>query len=296
VLSWNVPAAAGIGWKFEARPLPAAPGQGFYVLGWWSSDPGSSHPRESVSGQKDEWAEVQTDTLVLRQPAEAVEVRVTCHGSTVGGRFALSFLGLSFLDNRVPPPLLEPNRAAWGRELPVPERSQAAYPEGISAWCSPTSLTMLLAYWAAQLERPELALEVPIVARNVHDPQWPGTGNWSFNMAYAGSFPGVRAYVTRLAAVSELEDWIAAGVPVAVSLSYNLLRGQPRDRSDGHLVVVRGFTEEGAVIVNDPGVGRGIRRVFTRANLIQAWAVSHHTVYLVFPQDRVTPLDRWGHW
>mgnify|MGYP000664763520 FL=1 len=102
--------------------------------------------------------------------------------------------------------------------------------------------------------------------------------------------------MTRLSDVAELEAWVAAGVPVAVSVSYNLLRGQPRDRSDGHLVVVRGFTDAGAVVVNDPGTGRDIRRVFPRENLARAWAVSGHTVYLVHPEDHPRPADRFGHW
>jgi hypothetical protein len=296
VLSWNVETPPGTGVQFEVRPVPGAADRPFYVMGLWASDPAADHPRESVRGQKDDLAEVQTDTLVLRRPADAVEVRVTLTGTGKGLDPRLKFLGLSFLDNRVKPAVLAPNPTAWGRELPVPERTQVIYPEGISFWCSPTSLSMLLAFWAAELHRPELALEVPAVARAVHDPKWPGTGNWAFNTAFAGSFPGLRGYVTRLADVSELDDWVAVGVPVATSLSYNLLRGKPRTRDDGHLVVVRGFTGNGDVIVNDPGTGKDIRRVFTRANLVTAWAVSRNTVYLVHPTDRPVPTDRFGHW
>jgi hypothetical protein len=134
------------------------------------------------------------------------------------------------------------------------------------------------------------------VARAVHDPEWPGTGNWAFNTAFAGGFPGLRAYVTRLSDVSELEDWVLAGVPLAVSVSYNLLRGEPREREDGHLVVVRGFTAAGDVVVNDPGTSREIRRVFARPNLARAWAASGHTVYVVHPVDQALPADRFGHW
>ena len=295
VLSWNATTPSGTGLKFEVRRLDPPPPTRFYVLGLWASDP-NGHPRESVSGQKDDHGEVQTDTLVLREPARTVQLRVTLSGASAENLPRLRFLGLSLLKRRVSWEVLPPNQVAWGRELPVPERTQVIYPEGVSAWCSPTSLAMLLAYWSERLGRPELAVDVPDVARAVHDPQWPGTGNWPFNTAFAGSFPGLRAYVTRLSDVAELEDWVAAGVPVAVSVSYNLLRGQPRDRSDGHLVVVRGFTDRGDVIVNDPGTGREIRREFPRANLIQAWAVSENTVYLVYPPDLSPPPNRFGHW
>lgn len=295
VLSWNAATPPGTGLKFELRRLDPSPPTRFYVLGLWASDP-AGHPRESVPGQKDEHGEVQTDTLVLREPARTVQLRVTLSGVSAEIQPRLRFLGLSLLKRGGSREALPPNQAAWGRELPVPERTQVVYPEGVSAWCSPTSLAMLLAYWSERLGRPELAVDVPEVARAVHDPQWPGTGNWPFNTAFAGGFPGLRAYVTRLSDVAELEDWVAAGVPVAVSVSYNLLRGQPRDRSDGHLVVVRGFTNRGDVIVNDPGTRHEIRREFTRANLAQAWAVSENTVYLVYPTDLPPPTNRFGHW
>ncbi len=296
VLSWNAETPPGTGLQFEIRRLAPPPQTGWYHLGHWAAAPTPSCPRESVPGQRDNHGAVHTDTLVLSAPARSAQIRVTFTGGPDGAKPRLKFLGLSLRDNRLTPAPLPPNRTAWGRELAVPERTQVIYPEGVSAWCSPTSLTMLLAFWAAELNRPELILEVPDVARAVNDPQWPGTGNWSFNVAFAGSLPGLRAYVTRLSDVAELEDWVAAGVPVAVSVSYNLLRGQPRDRDDGHLVVVRGFTPEGAVVVNDPGTGREIRRVFPREALARAWAVSGRTVYLVHPERHPRPADRFGHW
>lgn len=296
VLSWNAETPPGTGLQFEIRRTAPAPATGWYHLGHWTGAPTAACLRQSVPGQQDADGEVRTDTLVLTAPARDAQIRVTFTGSPDGAVPRLKFLGLSLRDNRFEPEPLPPHRAAWGRELAVPERTQVAYPEGVSAWCSPTSLSMLLAFWGARLDRPELVLEVPAVASAVNDPQWPGTGNWSFNVAFAGSFPGLRACVTRLSDVAELEDWIAAGVPVAVSVSYDLLRGRPRERADGHLVVVRGFTATGDVVVNDPGTGRDIRRVFPRENLARAWAVSGRTVYLVHPEGYPRPVDRFGHW
>lgn len=296
VLSWNAETPPGTGLQFEIRRVAPEPETGWYHLGHWTSTPTAVCLRQSVRGQQDAHGEVHTDTLVLSAPARSAQIRVRFTGGPDGAVPRLKFLGLSLRDNRGEPEPLPPNRAAWGRELAVPERTQVIYPEGVSAWCSPTSLSMLLAFWGAQLNRPELVLEVPAVARAVDDPQWPGTGNWSFNAAFAGSFPGLRACVTRLSDVAELEDWIAAGVPVAVSVSYELLRGRPRERADGHLVVVRGFTATGDVVVNDPGTGRDIRRVFPRENLARAWAVSGRTVYLVYPEGHPRPVDRFGHW
>jgi len=116
-------------------------------------------------------------------------------------------------------------------------------------------------------------------------------------MAYAGSFSGMRAYVSRFSDVSELEDWIASGIPVAVSVANTVLKGvPPREGPDGHLVVCVGFTEKGDVIVNDPGTRQQIRRVYPRENLVKAWARSQNTVYLIYPQGANIPDDRFGHW
>lgn len=295
VLSWNADTPPGTGLKFEVRALDPAPATRFYTLGRWATD-ASRQPRESVRDQKDDRGEVRTDTLVLTRPARDAQVRVTFTGAGDAIRPALRFVGLSLVDSRFHSTPLPPNPSAWGRDLPVPERTQVVYPEGVTAWCSPTSLSMLLGFWAEKLGRSDLMLDVPAVAAAVNDPQWPGTGNWAFNVAFAGSLPGLRAFVTRLSDVSELEDWIAAGVPVAISLSYNLLRGEPRAAADGHLVVLRGFTPAGDPIVNDPGTGHEIRRVFPRADLVRAWAVSHNTVYLVRPLAVLAPPARWDHW
>jgi hypothetical protein len=105
----------------------------------------------------------------------------------------------------------------------------------------------------------------------------------------------MRAYVARFTDVSEIEDWIAAGLPVGLSVCYNRLRGQG-DEPSGHLVVCVGFTAEGDIIVNDPGTSRNVRKTFTRKNLIRAWAHSRNTVYLVYPETAGIPKDRFGHW
>ena len=261
----------------------------WYHLGRWSLDP-SRHPRESVPNQRDEHGTVHTDTLKMNRPGGQVRVRVT----TSLPNTKVDFLGLSFADSRAAPAPLPANTNAWGKILTVEERTQADFPEGISEWCSPTATSMLLSFWAAQLDRPELNRSVPDVAAAVNDPSWPGTGNWPFNTAFAGSFPGLRAYVARFSDVSEMEEWIAAGIPLAFSVSYSLLKGQT-EPGNGHLVVCIGFTENGDVIVNDPG-RRQVRQTYRRGNLVKAWAASKNTVYLIHPEDARVPKDRFGHW
>jgi uncharacterized protein YvpB len=128
----------------------------------------------------------------------------------------------------------------------------------------------------------------------VNDPNWPGTGNWPFNTAFAGAKKNIRAYVTRFSDVSELEDWIEAGIPVAISVSYGYLKGLP-ERANGHLVVCIGFDEKGNITVNDPG-RRLVRQTYRRENLQKAWAESENTVYLLYPENCKLPMDRFHHW
>ena len=270
VLSWNAETPAGTGVKLEVRAIYPDRSTEYYPMGFWTTDRGT-FGRTSATNRPDADGEVRTDTLVLREPGVRAQVRLTLYAAERDRWPRMKFVGLSVLDTRAAPALLPPERAAWGKTIDVPQRSQVDYPEGVQGWCSPASVSMVLAYWAKVLGRPQLDRTVPAVAQGVFGPNWQGTGNWSFNTAFAGSFPGLRAYVTRLTDVSELEEWIAEGIPVVVSVCYDRLRGRPPTRDGGHLVVCVGFTAAGDVIVNDPGTREGIRRTFPRGNLIKAW-------------------------
>ncbi len=316
VVSWNAGCPDEAQLTVEARAAGSQGSTPFYALGVWSTN--SDPPlRRSVKGQKDEWAEVKTDTLICRLPAERVQVRLRLENRArplqpgvlsqdaaealeqAVARWGLKFLGVSTLNTRAPREPVSPNRNAWGRSLEVPLRSQLAHPDGKN-WCSPASLAMVLACWAKQLERPGLDLPLAEVARGVFDPAWDGTGNWVFNTAFAGAFDGLRAYVTRLADLGEIEDWIASGAPVIASVSFDLLNGKARDAGTGHLVVVTGFSESGEVWVNDPwpdkGTGPLVRKTVDRETFRRAWARSHQTVYLVYPTGHRPPADRLRHW
>ena len=292
VVSWNAAMPEGSYLKVEARGLfPEKPTK-YYIMGLWSADP-ERHPRESVPHQKDEQGDVSTDTLILKQPCERLQVRLTL-GGDAGKQPKLKLLGLAMTDSKSKPDTLEPNKQAWGKTIQVPEKSQMAYPNG-GVLCSPTTVSMLLGYWSRTLKQPDLDHDVPDVVKGVYDEKWHGTGNWPFNTAYAGSLQGMRGYVSRFSDVCELEDWIAAGLPVGLSLDYDRLRGKGPG-PNGHLVVCVGFTPEGDVILNDPGTFRNVRKTFPRKSLVYAWAYSKNTVYLIYPENAALPQDRFGHW
>jgi hypothetical protein len=297
ITSWNADAPAGSFLKIEAAAFSGAHQTKFYTIANWSPD-GKVFPRASVRGQKDDDGNVDTDTLILNHPANAAQIRVTL-GGTNGALPTLKFLGLSFANTKISVTQREPNRAAWGKIISTPEHSQhGAWTN--KGWCSPTSLSMALSRWAEVLQRPEMNLAVPEVAAKVYDADFKGTGNWPFNTAFAGSFPGMKSYVTRLDDISEVEDWIAVGVPVILSARWDwLLPGRPLDK-DGHLITCIGFTENGDVVINDPATrlenGESVRRIYKRADVIHSWTKSHNAIYLVYPENFRGPQNKYGHW
>lgn len=294
IVSWNAVAPTGTYVKVEAQAIAPAHTTKFYTMGQWSPD-NVAFPRTSVRDQKDDAGDVKIDTLELYQFADAAQLRVTL-GGTNGALPTLKFLGLSFSNTKVTPPVHEPDRAAWGKIIPTPEKSQNAYPQE-EGWCSPTSLTMVLERWAGVLNRPEMNLDVPDTAAKVYDVAY-GTGNWPFNTAYAGSFDGMRAYVTRFNGMSELEQWINAGIPVIISAPWGMLDPTRISTGNGHLTVCIGFTKDGDVVDNDPGTNpkKSVRHIYKRENVIRAWAKSYNTVYLVYPVSAHLPKDQFGQW
>ncbi len=297
IVSWNAQVPSGTYLKIEASAISPAHRTKFYTLGNWSLD-NQSVPRASMRGQQDADGNVDTDTLVLAQSAKAAQIRVTLAG-TNGGLPTLKFLGASFANTKITTSPRESSRAAWGKIIATPEHSQHGSWTN-KGWCSPTSLSMVMSRWAEVMNRPEMNLTVPEVAAKVYDADFKGTGNWPFNTAFAGSFNGMRSYVTRFDDLTEVEDWIAAGIPVILSARWDwLLPGRPLDR-DGHLIVCIGFTEKGDVVINDPATrlekGEAVRRIYKRENVIHSWTKSRNAVYLVYLETEKIPADPFGHW
>nr|WP_281386017.1 peptidase C39 family protein [Nocardioides luti] len=182
-----------------------------------------------------------------------------------------------------------PGRAARGVVLDVPRMSQMVhdgdyteYGGGGEAWCSPTSTSMVLAYYdalppataSAWVPQGHVDPWVDQAARATYDTAYEGTGNWPFNTAYAAPLAG-HAFVTRLRSLREAEAFVVAGIPVVASISFGPgeLTGAPISSTNGHLVVVVGFTASGDVVVNDPAAQRraGVRRTYDRGQFENAW-------------------------
>jgi hypothetical protein len=167
--------------------------------------------------------------------------------------------------------------------LEVPKLSQYldAHP-GQDGWCSAAALAMLLRFHG-------IAADVAEVARGVHDAAYGGTGNWAFNAAYAGAH-GLRAAVAYLRGIDHVAAFLDAGLPVAISIAWESgeLDGAPLDRSDGHLLVVRGIAED-RVFVNDPAQ-RGVATRYDRGALDALFRRHGGIVYVVAPRERTDEL------
>lgn len=270
-----------------------------YVLGVWAYD-GSVVARHSVDDQGDADGDVYTDTLVLNANADAVQLIAVLLSDRPGVTPRLRALAAAAIDTaqNPRPDLGDPN--AYGISLPVPGRSQMIYPDGGEVWCSPTSTSMLLAYWADVLMEPALTRTVPQTALYTYDWIYDGNGNWPFNTAHASAVAGGRlhGFVTRFDSFAQLERLIVAGIPVAISISYGNgeLGNSPIRSTAGHLIVIKGFAANGDVIANDPAFDADatVGVTYDRAELDAAWSHSERTVYVLYPNDRALPIDPLG--
>jgi Peptidase_C39 like family len=184
----------------------------------------------------------------------------------------------------------------------VPTRSEMVYEGGDEWWCSPISLSMVMAYWAGPTSAPELDQPAPVVAAGTYDHAYQGWGNWPFNTAYASAY-GLRATVSCFSSIEQVEWWIDSGVPVVASIAWDnsygeqTLSGAPLASSDGHLLVILGFDSSGNVIVNDPAGSDDsqVRRVYRRDEFTRAWfSGSGGIAYLVYPAGWSTPDPAYG--
>jgi hypothetical protein len=247
--------------------------------------------RRGSATHADAWA---TDTLELARAADSFQLALRLRSARVGVTPSVRLASPAFSHVPAPPRrILSGDRAAWGTALDVPEYSQMAYLDGGEAWCSPTSVAMVLAYWRG--DRGAQEPHVRQAVRGTYDHAYGGHGNWSFNVAYAAT-QGLEAQVARFSSFRDVERWLAAGVPVV--LSYSWTAGQldgAGGASSGHLAVVVGFDRSGNPIVNDPAARRDaeVRCTYERGQLERLWlAHSGGTAYLIHPpRHPVPPLD-----
>lgn len=289
ILSWNALTPDGSSLEVMAQAFVSNRWTRAYSWGSWTLST-NVNERRSLPKQKDADGALLTDTLRLARPSDTFRFRIRIKSNTQGQKPQFKLLAATF--SQFPSQLPDrPGRPQyWGNPLTLPEISQHAFPQG-KAWCSPTCVSMVLGYWAQQFQQDGLAQSPTQVASGVYDSEWKGTGNWSFNAAYAGSTSGnLFASVVRFRDLVDVEGLIGQRIPVVLSVSLHALRGRPAQPEDGHLVVVVGFDSRGDVWVHDPDTtyppvpGKRVRRLYPRAAVESAWNASHRTAYVIAPE------------
>ncbi|GAB3489316.1 C39 family peptidase [Flexivirga lutea] len=297
----------------------------WFVMGrWCSNDPaqGGAINRQSVDGQGTDYGTVWTDTLHMygAHTLQDIQLRVQLlrpHGTSLTP--TVRFLGA--VSSALPDDATVPvSTFTLGREhiLDVPTFSQekhiGQYPQwdnGGEAWCSPTSSSMVLAYWKRGPSTADLSWvdpsyadpQVDFAARNTYDYVYEGCGNWPFNTAYTSRY-GLEGFVTRLRNLAEAEPFIAAGMPVITSVSFKSADLDGAGYStNGHLMVLVGFTADGDPVMNDPAShliadNKEVRVTYQREQFENVWVPhSGGTVYINHPAHLKLPrAPREANW
>jgi hypothetical protein len=109
-------------------------------------------------------------------------------------------------------------------------------------------------------------------------------GNWNRAVQRAGEL-GLDAWITRFRTWDQVKAQIAAGQPVIASIKFEkgVMPSNPiYQDTDGHLIVIRGFTPEGNVIVNDPASrAKGNAVVYKSQELGKAWFNAGGVAYII---------------
>ena len=320
VSSWNSKTPPGTWVESEVLPQfdDGRWAAKWYFLGRWSRADSDFH-RTSVGGQGDADGYVAIDTFFAKDHlAVAYKLRLTIFrraGSTATPSVNRFSAVASNLANQK---MMFPSGTTMSGatiDLSVPQYSQeihhGEYPQydnGGEAWCSPTSTAMVIGYWDRRVaggryspSATDTAWVTPTfadpwvdyTARYVYDYHYQGAGNWPFNTAYAAE-RGLVSDVTQLHDLSEAEPFIKAGIPLVASIAFtsNKLDGAIKS-TNGHLVVIEGFTGDGTkVIVADPAspTDADVKHYYDREQFERAWIpASGGIVYVDRPAGWPTP-------
>ncbi len=294
IASWNAATPAGSWIEVQFRAQYDATWTKWYTLGIWASDT-STIARHSVNGQSDTNGTVYTDTFVsLSKKLTTNTFQLKLRLFSTNGTAVASVRNASVAYSLNAPSSATAsvgNPALWNTFINVPECSQMVYLDGGEVWCSPTSTSMVLGYWTNDTGPCEPRVRAAV--SGVYDWIYDGHGNWPFNTAYAAT-QDYEAYVARFTNLERAEEYVAAGVPVVMSIAWGKkdLTGASVASTAGHLLVLVGFDAAGNPIINDPAAASDaeVTRTYLRSEFEPLWLTSSGgTVYLIYPQGRSVP-------
>lgn len=278
VISWCADAPEGTTVEADLQAEVEGTWLPWRTMARWEGGRGGT----SVQQEAAEGCSVDVDTLVIAKGRTARRFRYRVQEK---GNARLRFVAVSAWRRDDRAPFAADRSPAWGRTLDVPRRSQMVEDASIRGdICSPTSLSMVLEHFGVKRATRDVADAVYDRAARIY-------GNWPLNTAFAATTGMRLAYVARFRGLEELEAEIAAGRPVIISHKWKEgeLTGAPVPKSNGHLIVVVGFTEIGDVVVNDPAAhpdqGEDVRRVYPRKEIYHTWLENAAGIaYVILPE------------
>lgn len=285
VASWNADCPPGTWVKVELQTSndSGKTWSAWYEMAMWGD--ATFVDKDSPAGKvkADSGGKVNEDTLELNAKATRLRYRVLLHTEHPAVTPVVSLIAVTVVDKTHEVTPEDGPSPAWGKEVPADYRSQL-WEAGDISWriCGPTSTGMALTAHGIKLPTAEVARAAWDKVNGIY-------GNWPFLTAAGSelmrrnidSIPAIagkrklcHAYVSWLPGWKPVEDEILNGNPCVISLAFakGELNGGPVNETDGHLILVRGFTKDGDVICNDPAsrTEQGGRVIYNRKELLNA--------------------------
>jgi len=268
---WNVDTPEGTGFAVRFRvSTDGTEWSEWYFLGRYGKTP--DRVRRVL---KDSLGRIDADYLLTEKPCVRFQFRVTFF-STGTQTPRLRLMGVSYSNSLGDPSLSERfqtsqkqlHRDCWAKALPVRFRSQL-WEEPKVRWsvCGPTSLAMVLEYYG--INRPTKE-----IYEKCMDDDLRIFGAWPRQIQVAATY-GLTGWLQRFRTWDDVKEQIALGRPVIISAKYKkgVISNAPVEVTSGHIIVVRGFDEDGHVLVNDPVASTEDKGVvaYHRDELATAW-------------------------
>lgn len=235
----------------------------------------------------DRVGEVDEDIIRLEKPMRYYRFDATMYAGETGW-FSFDRISVCYSKLKASPALYSKFRPHEEEIRPValavPFKSQDWLPDSIAGLtCSPTSVTMVMNYHGFDYTTME-------VAAAVYDPYNDIYGNWPYNAEAAYQLGLNKCWIGRHNSFKELARELNDGIPVVISIAVGegqKITGAPYKHTQGHLIVVRGFDDEGRVLVNDPAADNAEDGMlaYDMDELTDAWVNHQGVAYHLWPRS-----------
>lgn len=286
--SWNITGGHN-GWaEIYLRGADETGWTLWYPLAFWAPS-GSYVGRFSFSGTEDDAGAVKADYLSFKHPAAKLQMKIRCGSMRTGGVPKINAAHLSWSTER-PQSAEGMAPEAYGKVdiQGLAPHSQQVYKDGGKVWCSPTCLSMVLKHYRRSNASPEACVREAV--SGCWDPIEECHGNWNFNTAWTSSL-GYGSFVRRHTRLSQLQGYLERGIPIPMSVSFNNGEGRPLanapiEKTNGHIILLKGFDGEGGALVFDPAANSDdeVPRTYSCRELEARWLeASGGACYVVMP-------------